>query len=85
MGHGRWSDFPYRRDYFGIAGGRKLDSHGWRGDVFRDGMFGINLAHKLTDVSDGLSNTLFIGEQAPAGACLLRGRGRRTQPPAPLL
>jgi prepilin-type N-terminal cleavage/methylation domain-containing protein len=58
----RFADYPYRRDYFGIAGGRKLDSHGWRGDVYRDGMFGINLNHKLTDVSDGLSNTLFIGE-----------------------
>ena len=60
--NGRWADFPYRRDYFGIAGGRKLESHGWRGDVYRDGMFGINLPHKLTDVSDGLSNSLFIGE-----------------------
>jgi prepilin-type N-terminal cleavage/methylation domain-containing protein/prepilin-type processing-associated H-X9-DG protein len=60
--NGRWLDIPYRRDYFGISGGRRLDSHGWRGDVYRDGMFGINLRHKLTDVTDGLSNTLLVGE-----------------------
>ena len=62
--NGRWLDIPYRRDYFGIAGGRRLESHGWRGDIYRDGLFGINLRHKLTDVTDGLSATLLIGESA---------------------
>ena len=64
--NGRWAGFPNRRDYFGLAGGRARDSHGWRGDVFRDGLFGINLPRKLTDVADGTSSTLAVGESAHA-------------------
>jgi prepilin-type N-terminal cleavage/methylation domain-containing protein/prepilin-type processing-associated H-X9-DG protein len=60
--NGRWNQFPNRRDYFGISGGTQLVSHGWRGDIYRDGMFGINLPRKITDVTDGTSATLIMGE-----------------------
>jgi prepilin-type N-terminal cleavage/methylation domain-containing protein/prepilin-type processing-associated H-X9-DG protein len=64
--NGRWPQFPTRRDYFGIAGGATLVSHGWRGDIYRDGLFGINLDHKLTDMTDGTAATLIVGESSHA-------------------
>ena len=57
-----WSMFPERRDYFGVAGGRALVQHGWRGDIFRDGTFGINLPLKIANMADGSSNTIVVGE-----------------------
>jgi prepilin-type N-terminal cleavage/methylation domain-containing protein/prepilin-type processing-associated H-X9-DG protein len=58
----KWTGFPNRRDYFGVAGGRTLHSHGWRGDVYMDGPFNINLKRTLTGISDGTSSTLAVGE-----------------------
>src|SRR5262249_10067295 len=52
-----WSAFPERRDYFGVAGGRTLTSHGWRGDVYQDGTFNINISLKMANMFDGTSNT----------------------------
>lgn len=62
----RWQNFPNRRDYFGLAGGRTRDSHGWRGDVFLDGPFNINQVRKLDHFMDGTSTTLLIGESVHA-------------------
>jgi prepilin-type processing-associated H-X9-DG protein len=59
---GRWGEFPNRRDYFGVAGGRNPDSHGWRGDVAFDGLYAINRWRRMSDISDGTSNTLMVGE-----------------------
>src|SRR4029453_14845746 len=40
-------------------------SHGWRGDIYLDGLFNINRAKRLTDVGDGTSETISVGESMP--------------------
>jgi prepilin-type N-terminal cleavage/methylation domain-containing protein/prepilin-type processing-associated H-X9-DG protein len=59
---GKWAQYPNRRNYYGVVGGRTLYSHGWRGDVYTDGIFTINMPKALTQISDGTSNTLAVGE-----------------------
>lgn len=59
---GQFSDYPNRRDYFAVTGGKTLAAHGFRGDVFQDGMFAMNRWLRIADLRDGTSNTLAIGE-----------------------
>jgi len=59
---GKWTLYKNRRNYFGIAGGRVRLSHGWRGDVYQDGVFKMQTARRLAEISDETSNTLAIGE-----------------------
>jgi prepilin-type N-terminal cleavage/methylation domain-containing protein/prepilin-type processing-associated H-X9-DG protein len=58
----RASQYPNIRDYFGVTGGKTLTVHNWRGDVYRDGLFGINLRNSMIKVTDGAAHTLAIGE-----------------------
>jgi prepilin-type N-terminal cleavage/methylation domain-containing protein/prepilin-type processing-associated H-X9-DG protein len=57
-----WNEFPSRRDYFGVVGGRRPAARGWRGDVFHDGMFSVNRWLGFQKISDGSSSTFAVGE-----------------------
>ncbi|MCO6046948.1 DUF1559 domain-containing protein [Aeoliella sp. ICT_H6.2] len=58
-----WQGVSARRDYFGVAGGKTRFAHGWRGDVFFDGVYHIAEEGIPTRrVIDGTSNTLAVGE-----------------------
>jgi prepilin-type N-terminal cleavage/methylation domain-containing protein/prepilin-type processing-associated H-X9-DG protein len=58
----KWTQYPNRKNYYGVVGGKTLSSHGWRGDVYFDGIFTINMPKRLTQISDGTSSTLAVGE-----------------------
>lgn len=59
---GRFAEYPNHRLYFGVVGGKTLASPGWRGDVFQDGMFGLNFWRQMGSIRDGASNTFCVGE-----------------------
>jgi prepilin-type N-terminal cleavage/methylation domain-containing protein/prepilin-type processing-associated H-X9-DG protein len=58
----KYLDFPTRRTYFVVMGGKTNFGHGTRGDVFTDGLFNINVRVAMKDIIDGSSNTLAVGE-----------------------
>jgi prepilin-type N-terminal cleavage/methylation domain-containing protein/prepilin-type processing-associated H-X9-DG protein len=62
----KWNLYPHRKDYFGVAGGATPVSHGWRGDVYTDGVFNINSRISFSNVSDGTAFTLMVGESIHA-------------------
>ena len=62
----KWEDFPPRRDYFGCNGGITVGHVDHWGDQFYDGLFDVNHWRKVSDVFDGTSTTLAIGEATHA-------------------
>ncbi len=59
---GRFAEYPQRRVYFAVTGGRVAATRGFRGDVYLDGLFAINHWRRIRDVRDGTSQTLAMGE-----------------------
>ncbi len=83
---------PFLRDYFGVAGGGNLlplnpvqpAGTNWRGDVFTDGLFGMNRWYRIADIRDGTSNTFAIGESVHfAQAVLMPGSWSYNPGPTP--
>ena len=58
----RFRQYPQRREYFVVTGGKVADAHSSRGDVFLDGMFAMNQWRTIDEIRDGSSNTLLVGE-----------------------
>ncbi len=55
-------DLRNRRLYFVVTGGKTAEVHGWRGDVFLDGIFAMNKWRGIYDITDGTATTMAIGE-----------------------
>jgi len=71
----RWTEFPTRRSYFGVAGGAGppvYQSPG-DGDVYKDGILFVNSFIRMRNVLDGTSKTLAIGENTES---TLHGMGQ---------
>ena len=62
----KWSDYPTRKTYFGVVGGKTLLRHCWRGDVFNDGVMYPNSFTRIGDITDGTSCTMTVGESIHA-------------------
>ena len=59
---GEWSQYDVRRVYFAVVGGKTVVVRNFRGDVYLDGLFAFNQWRAISDVLDGTSNTLAVGE-----------------------
>ncbi len=59
---GTWDWHLPRRDYFGVCGGKTRVTHGWRGDVFNDGVMYLNSFTRTSDILDGTAHTMAVGE-----------------------
>ena len=59
-------EIRYLRSYFAVAGGKvretKSGSYNF-GDVFYDGLFGLDKWRRFADIHDGSSSTLAVGER----------------------
>jgi prepilin-type N-terminal cleavage/methylation domain-containing protein/prepilin-type processing-associated H-X9-DG protein len=58
----RVAKYPMIRDYFGVCGGKTVEASNASGTVYIDGLFAINRWRRTSDVRDGTSNTLAVGE-----------------------
>lgn len=55
-------NWPARRDYFAVNGGRIPTTTNRYGDLFHDGVFYLQSHTKLSEILDGSSKTLGVGE-----------------------
>jgi prepilin-type processing-associated H-X9-DG protein len=55
---------PVRREYFGVAGGKTLIHRNSRGDVYHDGILYVNSNIRASEIFDGTSRTMMVGESS---------------------
>jgi len=58
----QWANILCRKDYHGVMGGKTLLARNDRGDVYIDGVFYSNSFLPVSQIYDGLSNTIAVGE-----------------------
>ena len=57
-----WQEIGGRKDYYGCTGGKTLRGYHSRGHSFVDGAFHSDSFTRISDITDGTSSTMAVGE-----------------------